>query len=488
MANNPTGALLALVLLVLFGCEAGTDEQSPPAFAPRFEPLTEGASFPVAVPTGFRSERGFLLVPENRSDPKSRILRLPVAIIRAKSGSSKMAPVVFLPGGPGVRGMSAAAYPGAYPWTADRDFIVYGRRGAEAPDGPLDCPEYEAALRDSEEVSDYAIGATECRERLVREGVDLSRYHSAAHAADLEALREALGYERLSLFALSYGTRIALTYARDFPAHVEALVLDSPLPHAADFDASYPENLRAALSRTAELCAAGDACAQAYPDLSARFFASIADAERTPWIAADGREVSAAALVSVVSPSSAQAPFRMDAIARRDEEALSDVITAPMQLTDFVRGLRLSVWCSEAAPFSARADGFDPSSTFAGFDGAVFQPEVCAAWDVPSRPSGERAATISSVPALIIAGELDPLTPPKWGALAAETLSNSKVVTISAGGHGETVKWDGDGCAMSLAADFFANPEVALSAPTPTCVEARAPDFFVPDNGARKLP
>jgi pimeloyl-ACP methyl ester carboxylesterase len=69
-------------------------------------------------------------------------------------------------------------------------------------------------------------------------------------------LRKVLGEDQLALFALSYGTRLALTYARDYPGRVEAMVLDSPLPHSAKYDDAYPANLEAALRRVAALCAA----------------------------------------------------------------------------------------------------------------------------------------------------------------------------------------------------------------------------------------
>ncbi len=76
----------------------------------------------------------------------------------------------------------------------------------------------------------------ECQSALEAQGVRREAYNTAASASDIEALREVLGYEQWSFFALSYGTRLALTYARDYPERVQSMVLDSPLPHGVQFD------------------------------------------------------------------------------------------------------------------------------------------------------------------------------------------------------------------------------------------------------------
>ncbi|MEM9170823.1 MAG: alpha/beta hydrolase, partial [Pseudomonadota bacterium] len=125
-----------------------------------------------------------------------------------------------------------------------------------------------------------------------------------------------------------------------------------------------------------------------------------------------------------------------------------------------------------------------PLDTFAGLDGAVVPPDVCAAWGAPRRPGREVAPTVSSVPTLIIAGEFDPDTPPKWADVAAAGLSRSRTIVVPYGLHTETTRWGGDGCAMSIAAAFFddedaflASPEASPDAPT-ACLAARTPPDF----------
>jgi pimeloyl-ACP methyl ester carboxylesterase len=147
-------------------------------------------------------------------------------------------------------------------------------------------------------------------------------------------------------------------------------------------------------------------------------------------------------------------------------------------MSDFDWGVRLSVWCSEALPFSERANG-RREATFGSIDGAVFQPSTCERWGVDPRPAASLAPTLSDAPTLILAGEFDVLTPPGWGMDAAQTLSRSRVITIPGGFHTETTNWDGDGCAMSLAAAFFARPNAIVdSSASPACIAERTYPAF----------
>ena len=89
----------------------------------------------------YAADCGTLVVPENRADPGSRLIALPVTRIRAKSEESKE-PVFFLTGGPGQSNMEFEI---ASRYTADRDLVLVGYRGVDGS-VRLDCPEVESAL------------------------------------------------------------------------------------------------------------------------------------------------------------------------------------------------------------------------------------------------------------------------------------------------------------------------------------------------------
>ena len=470
----------ALCLLIMVaGCRPPGE---PVRILPRFEPVAAGEQFPVQVPSSFGSTRGWLVVAEDRTDPVSSEIRLPVAIVHSRSGRYND-PVVYLAGGPGVSGLAAAAYPGAYPWLQDRDFIVVGQRGTQDAVPALMCPEYRGAVGNG---TDLVAAVRTCRHRLTAAGIGVENYHSLASAADLEDLRRLLEIEAWNLYAGSYGTRLALTYARDYGEPVRAMVLDSPLPPNAIYDDESAVNFEASLRAIASDCAAQPACAAAYPELEERFFHRIETTTRSP-ISVEGvsAPVTGADLVALVPLSTGRdviaAPRIMDAIARL-EPGVFHALKSTLEASDFAWGMRFSVWCREALPFSERSRRRRPEPTLGGLESAAIRPELCAAWDVPSLGVDFIDPVISDVPTLIVAGEFDPLTPPAWGERAAETLARSRVVSVRGEAHGPTQQWGGDGCAMSLAGAFIDAPEATISASASEfCVfERAAPQYALP--------
>lgn len=468
------------VFAVLAACQTSADK---PGELPRFEAVSAGDAFPVSVPSSFEATLGWLIVAEDRSAPVPREIKLPVAIVHGKSDAAAE-PVVYLSGGPGLSGLNAAAYPGAYPWVKERDFIVVGQRGTKDAVPALMCPEFKAAI---EAAADTARAAAACRARLAVKGIGVGHYNSPASAADLEDLRQVLGIEIWSLYGTSYGTRLALTYARDHDGSIRSMVLDSPLPPNADYDAEAPANFEAVLRAIAEDCGQDAGCATAYPDLSQRFFRRLDDLARAPLSVegldkpVGGRDL--AALVNIGSSYEVRmAPMVMDQIARLDTNIFEPLIGDAVA-SDFAWGMRLSVWCSEALPFSQRAQGDSAGKALGGLDAATFTPKDCAAWKVPTLNPIVREPVTSHVPTLILAGEYDPLTPPKWGTLAAETLPNSLVVSIRGEAHLPSQQWGGDGCAMALAAAFIADPQRDLDeTDAMACLKARkTPAYLLPN-------
>jgi pimeloyl-ACP methyl ester carboxylesterase len=476
-------SLLSLVQMVSAQGHSHSD-------APRFEEVAKNDSdFPISVPSSYSSLRGYLTVKESKTGNSQQLVSLPLIIIKANTSSNK-APVLRLAGGPGISGLNAAAYPSAYPWTSDRDFIILGQRGTQDAKPALTCPQYANALNVDVNQSDALINAAnECKKRYESMGIDLSAYHTMASVEDIEAMRSLFGFEKLSLYGGSYGTRLALSYARQYPDKVSSMVLDSPLPHTVYYDDESPENLKLTIQAFALKCNENQECAKAYPTLYQRFEKTLIEASEQAWEITlsdtETLEVSDTDIVlylaQIIDNNVLMAPKIMDAFARKDIEQLLAVLGAEGSLiSPFAWGMRLSVWCSESAPFSQRFMS-RPSATFASLEGATILPEVCKAWGVPSRPLEEKKPTISSIPTLIIAGEFDYLTPPKWGKEAMKTLSNSFLATIPFGVHVESNNWGGDGCAMQIAVSFFQDETSFMLNPdeSTTCLTTRESLEFI---------
>ncbi len=471
---------------------------------PRFEPET-GAQFPVQVPAAFESTTGYLVVLENRERPDGPTVRLPVAIVHARTGGRWKSPVLYLGGGPGSSALNVAAYPGAYPFTGDRDFIVMEQRGTRYAEPALTCPVYTYALQkgvraaSGAEKKDFLIaGAAACRARLEASGIDRSAYHTAASAADIEDLRQVLGVEKWTLYGVSYGTRLALAVMRDYPASVRAAVLDSALPPQIRYDDESAVNLDASFHRVFRDCASDPDCEAAFPNLRFRFYAALEGADTDPvevsvgsgderlTLALPGARL--AGLVDTSSPSGiAEAPRLMDAMARRDTAVIASAAEGLLGVSTFAWGMRLSVWCSEALPFSARATAAGPGTILRGLESAAVLPEVCAAWNVPVRPRREASPVASDVPTLLVAGEYDPFTPAAWAEEASLTLPRSRVAIVRGEGHTPMQQWSGDGCAMQVAAGFIADPMgmVRDGHALLDCLAARMAPTFVTEDRER---
>lgn len=471
-------------LLLFTACGAGNDTELEPAQL--FELETAGEDFPVSGPPNFDASYHYLSVPENWEKPSSQNIRLPVVIIRAAQGGSDLPPVMMVVGGPGIGDMSAAAYASAYPWTAERDFIIFGQRGTEHASPALMCPEYNDAI--AKELSERVSALKNCRDRLTSDGMDLDQYHSLAISRDIDALRQAIGVQSISLYGLSYGTRVALTYAREFPEQVSSMVLDSVLPHTAKYDDTGLQNYFEALQRISDICDSEPACAAAYPNSAQRYLSALEDAAEAPWdnsaFNPERPDVTIDDLASIVGIDSEYevsiAPALMSAIANRDLETINSFLSASAG-SNLAWGMRLSVWCSEAFAHSEFVrSGHQAGGTFSDIQSSVFTAEECEAWNVSTRPDAEIAPTQSDIPVLLISGELDAATPPWMADEASTTLPNSRFIVLKGGLHTETTRWDGDGCAMSIAGQFFRDHETVLKQPEFECLNNRRnAEFYV---------
>jgi pimeloyl-ACP methyl ester carboxylesterase len=157
-----------------------------------------------------------LTVPLAHPDTAGGTLELAVA---RQAGIGDGLPVLLaLAGGPGQSGLAFAATLAKVFAGSEKQLVVLDQRGTGA--GALLCPELDAG-------GDDAIAA--CGARL---GPAAGHFTTADSVADIDDLRQALGVEAWSIAGVSYGTLVALQYARTHPERVIELVLDSTLPPA----------------------------------------------------------------------------------------------------------------------------------------------------------------------------------------------------------------------------------------------------------------
>jgi pimeloyl-ACP methyl ester carboxylesterase len=482
---------------------APTPAQSP-STAPTaaYQPVFEPAACAFPIPPGADPACGYLVVPEDRRRPGGPQVRLHVAVFRSLSGAPAPDPVIYLSGGPGSSALELAGYmfrQGVGAVMAGRDLVFFDQRGTGYSRPRLDCPERQALapvlleghLPPNESTQAILDAFRRCRERLAAEGVDLAAYTSAASAADLDDLCRALGYAAVNLYGVSYGTRLALTILRDHPAAVRSAVLDSTYPPQVNLYTALAPNAERSFDRLFEACAADPGCAASHPDLRAEFYGLVDELNVAPLplelgasaglrpVLLDGDLLIDVLFVGMYNPAvTGSMPAMIGAIRRGDTSRLRERLLLYFDDSTAL-GQQMSVQCAEEVPFAAPEDaalaaqGVQPQ--IAAFFPASVAPlfQACREWHPAPPDPRENQPVPGDTPTLILAGSLDPITPPDWGRLVAGERANAYFFEFSNHGHWVTRS---SRCALALAIAFWDDPS---RAPDGSCVGGQGGLEFV---------
>ncbi len=200
----------------------------------RFEHATRPYEFVSHAGDTVSAVRGSFLVPENRSDPDSRRIRLSYVRFPA-AAADPGPPIVYLAGGPGGSGVGAARgtrFPLFMALREIADVIAFDQRGtgdsSTIPPCRLDERlALDAPLRIDSLVAMGRRGAAACLVSWRTAGVDLAGYNALESARDLDDLRTVLGVDRVTLLGIGYGTHLALAALKVMGDRIDRLVLAS---------------------------------------------------------------------------------------------------------------------------------------------------------------------------------------------------------------------------------------------------------------------
>jgi pimeloyl-ACP methyl ester carboxylesterase len=523
----------SVLILAVLSCEYGHEETPAPTVTPTLVPTATATSTPTPepayeatfVPTdcafeiqaGAVVECGYVVVPEDREGDLNDTIRLAVAIFRSPSGTPAPDPVVFLQGGPG--GNAVEISPNIYdifiaPILEERDVIIFDQRGAGLSEPSRDCDELisvylldQMALFPVEEREErYTDALISCRDRLITERVDPLAYTSAASAADVNDIAIALGYEQINLYGFSYGTRLGQVIMRDFPEIVRSAVLDSVVPIDVHLYNESAANAANALDIMFEDCRAQPMCNAAYPDLEIIFYDLVERLEDEPITldvlhpvlgqsfdyTLDGEGAINLVVWSLHTPDYASlAPQLIYDTHNDDVSLLRNVLVLPIVATqDLNIGTALSLSCQEqilaSTPEEIEADlaehpGFEDLGPISMVGGSDVAFSICEIWETAPYDPLDAEPVVSDIPTLIISGEYDPTTPPRYGAHVAENLSNGFFFEFAGRGHTPSMSWSED-CPMQIALAFLHDPTVE---PDSACMAEITPlRFVVPFDGS----
>jgi len=454
--NHLLITLVLFVTLLLVGC--GSNDASIPV-------VPEGAQAedlidlkPCTYEAGdieYSADCGTLVVPENRSDPDSRLIALPLIRVRALS-DSPAEPIFFLQGGPGGTNLKFQYLEGL---VDHHDFIQVGYRGV---DGSvlLDCPEIAVAVRNAPDgvlgdaaLDSYAEASARCAARLETEGVDLVGYTMTEVIDDVEAARSALGYDRINLLGESYGTRVEMIYEWMYPESLNRVVMVAVNPPGHFL--WEPEDVDAQLGDYAELCARGPECSARTDDLLASL-RRVSENMPERWLffpvdAGGVKMVTFFMLMETIQPPDAPVPLSgpaaIDMWLAAEEGDASGMALVSMTYNRFLPNLfvygDLFSKGGSGADFAGRADDsrteLDPPGSILGSPVSLYHWGMMRGWPVHLIPEQYLSLQPTEVETLLISGSIDFSTPPQFATEELlPYLNNGKQVILRDFGHTET--------------------------------------------------
>ena len=409
---------------------------------------------------------GVIPVAENPDALDGRIINLNVVRLPAVSPSSQPDPVFVLAGGPGQASTEIVA--GVVPWmrlvNRERDIIFVDQRGT-GKSNPLDCDE------DSE--PDYSLSSKEQQQRqtdalrscLQGYDADVQFYTTPFAADDINHVADSLGYEKYNLWGASYGTRLGLEILRRHPNRVRSAVLDSVAPLANPLPQFMLADGDRALKLIFSQCEAQVECRENFPDLQNRLTQLIRQLNNSPQqvtithpllgtdttITLDGQVVSGLLRLGMYSREIGPTiPLMIDAAANGNFLPFITLMGMSEDVGGGISmGLQFSILCTEDIARAQNPQNLENS--ILQLNSFAAMREVCAFWPEGKLPDNYFDPIESDNPVLLLSGEIDPVTPPRWGTEAAQYLNNSLHIEVPGAHHGSSV-W---GCVPDIIDDFY---------------------------------
>ncbi len=409
---------------------------------------------------------GQLAVPENPAAPNGRKISLNVVVLPARSLDRAADPLFYFAGGPGGAATAAASwfYNNFALLNQRRDIVMIDQRGTGGSN-QLTCSLGYTALTDAA----IAVGVDGCL-TSIKAKADPLMYTTPFSVDDFDHVRAALGYDKVDVFAVSYGVTVGLDYIQRHGDHVRSAVLDSGSLLDVHLWERVPVSAQHSLDELFARCGSDQACAAAFPDFKADFGTIT------------GRLAAGPATIDVINPASGKKAtvsvdlptflnFVIDGYLSdmRSAAALPKAVHAAAHgdWTDFVQAyaaanadsptqiMSLSIVCSDAwatyNPSTIAAIGVGSAFTPGTMRRANFFNTECKYWPHAEGASGP---VYSSAPIVFLNGTADPADPPDNVAGAIATMPNSLVVPVTGFAH-SVINQDSTSCLTDKATTFI---------------------------------
>jgi len=432
---------------------------------------------------------------ENRQTRTGRKIALKILILPALKQDSAPDPVFILAGGPGQGAVELAGQVQEIfrPIETARDLVFVDQRGT-GKSNPLDCKPPKGADDDDDAVATIVSRLHGCLDSY-KDKADVTQYTTDIAMDDLDEVRQYLGYSKIDLYGGSYGTRAAIEYVRRHADHTRAVVIDGVAPPDMRLPLYMARDSQRALDLLLQDCEKDAGCNKRFPNLRERLERLLASLSAHPQkvhftdprtglpkdIDVKRLTLTGIMFASLYSPeTAAMLPLLIEEAEKGNYAGFLAIRTGADQLSaNMAIGMHFSVVCTEDAPrIPPSAVETETAHTFLGDEMAKLRLAPCEFWPRAKMDPAYYTIPPSTVPALILSGQLDPVTPPSWGQEVAAQWTNSRHIIVPATGHGTVVS----GCVMKLMAQFLNDGNASTL--DPSCVQhLKRPPFFLGPSG-----
>jgi pimeloyl-ACP methyl ester carboxylesterase len=334
----------------------------------------------------------------------------------------------------------------------------------------------DCAFDDDMLEGEYSVELTvEYTERCLDElPYDPRFFTTSVAVTDIEAVRKALAYPSLNLYGVSYGTRVAQHFARRYPDSTRTLVIDGVVPPQISLGPEIATESQKAIDKILARCAAEESCNERFPDLADDFRRVVQDLRdvaveinvphpstgRPEEVLFGTGELAAAIRLLAYHPNSmALMPLLIHEAGMGNLVPLGSqyMMTMIAMMDALALGMHNAVMCTEDVPFYDKST-IDYDGLEASYMG-LFQLEaleaICSVWPAGPIDEGFKTPLATNLPVLLLSGDADPITPPRYADLAAVDFENATHLIGKNQGHGQISV----GCTSRLVADFISSAD-----------------------------
>ncbi|MCR4534015.1 alpha/beta hydrolase [Shewanella xiamenensis] len=447
---------LSTLMLAMASATVWASEKSAPSTTPTNTCYVDGVSD--------RLNCGFVTVPENPNKPDGKQIQVHYVVLPAVKNVNHEEALLAIAGGPGQSAIdNAAGFDSMLNKVRQqRDILLIDQRGT-GRSNPLNCnsgPQSPLAI--DEDNVDTLVEAQKCRDQFP--DTDVTQYGSLNAVQDFEAVRAKLGYKKLHLYGISYGTRMAQLYMRLYPEHLATVTIDGIVP----MQQSVLE-IGSAIERGFDLlfkdCQETAACHAEFPELKAEFDQVVAKLSQGPVMEQVHDPVTGEKTLLTMTRSKfygairmalyqtnvrALVPHAIHQAAKGNYQPLLGLFALTTDNAGMAMGMHASVVCGEDMHRITPAMREQAKNSYVGKTMLESLETSCSVWKVPAVDASFSEPIKSDIPTLLLSGEIDPATPPSWGELAMEKLTNAKHFVAPYATHGVAYQ----SCANNLIAEL----------------------------------